>query len=50
LADLMPTLSRRGWKLMLTSIDRFRAASTSQTVCFFVAIQLATVTAMNSDC
>jgi len=40
----MPGLPLRGWKLTLTSIGRFCAASTTQTVCFCVAIQLAAVT------
>jgi hypothetical protein len=35
---------------MLTSIGRFRAASTTQSVCFGVAIQLAAVAAMSLDC
>jgi hypothetical protein len=50
LVDRLPSLPLRGWKPTLTSIVRFRAASTSQTVCFCVAIQLAAVTAVSSDC
>jgi len=33
----------------LTSIGSFRAASTTQTACFCVAIQLAALTAMTPD-
>ena len=50
LGELDYGLPRCDWKPMLTSIVRFRAASTTQSVCFCVAIQLAAVTAMNSDC
>ena len=49
LVDRLSSLPLCDWMPMLTSIGRFRAASTNQTVCFCVAIQLAAETAMNSD-